>query len=396
MSGFTINFCPQCGTKLPERAKFCSECGLQLGQVSKTAAAPVKRALNAKHYVGIGLLTLAIWFPAWQLQQWQAGKRPTQPYQQEPQASNMEGNPLEHDPEIGKLEAAARQHPTDLQAQQALASALVGKLRESETPPNQLIFAAMEALSGVLKIKPEDPDALIAMADISFNQQVFGKAADYYSKYLGLEPHDNGARARYASSLSFAGKFDDALKELKFVLEKDPKNFNASAYLAITYAQMGKKNEAISAGEKALSLAPNEEARERFSQFLSEVKNASMPDQQEKSAGPAAKQPATQPAASSGPSAPPAAAGSAATVLGDFVKANPVAGPKFVESVDKGNGVIALYFRAFPMEGMPPFVKDKFVNGIKLKAMDLGVQTILFVDKDSGQEMVKTAVKGNS
>ena len=83
-------------------------------------------------------------------------------------------------------------------------------------------------------------------------------------------------------------------------------------------------------------------------------------------------------------------------MLGAFVKQNPVAGPKFVEAQDKGNGVIALYFREFPMQGMPPFVKDKFVNGIKLKAMDLGVQTLLFIDKDSGEEMVRAAVKGNS
>jgi tetratricopeptide (TPR) repeat protein len=248
----------------------------------------------------------------------------------------------------------------------------------------------------VLKLKPDDANALIAMADISFNQQVFNKAADYYARYLGVQPNDNDARARYASALSFSGKFDDAIKELKGVLKKDPKNFHASAYLAITYAQMGKQPEAITAGEQALTLAPNEEARARFTNFLDEVKRPTKPAAQGEPAPDAANVRGNTTAALSQGAAAASASGGAAEALANVVRANSVAGPKFVEAKDQGQGVIALYFREFPMEGMPPFVKDKFVNGIKLKAMDLNVSTLLFIDKDSGAEMVRTAVKGNS
>ena len=74
MSGITINFCPQCGNKLQERAKFCSECGLQLGDIARGAAtaAPVKRAMTSKQYAVIGLLALAIWVPVWMFQDWKA------------------------------------------------------------------------------------------------------------------------------------------------------------------------------------------------------------------------------------------------------------------------------------------------------------------------------------
>jgi hypothetical protein len=48
------------------------------------------------------------------------------------------------------------------------------------------------------------------------------------------------------------------------------------------------------------------------------------------------------------------------------------------------------------MDGMPQYVREKFVNGLKLKAMDLNVSTLLFIDKDTGAEMVRAAVKGNS
>lgn len=399
MTALSLNFCPHCGTKLPGQANFCPGCGGQLGDLaSASSGARSSRATSAfssKQYLAILLLAVAIWVPAWLIQDARGGKKPTEAFEQSTVAQSADLGA-----EIRALTTAANAAPKDYNAQQALAAALVNKLRQTDQPSNDVVFAAMEAVGNVLKLKPDDADALIAMADISFNQQVFSKAADYYARYLGVQPNDNDARARYASALSFSGKFDDAIKELRGVLKKDPKNFHASAYLAITYAQMGKQPEAISAGEQALTLAPNEEARARFTNFLDEVKRPA------KAASPEAQGAKTQPAPDAAnirgntsiPSQAAAVAatkGSAAEVLAEVVRANSVAGPKFVEAKDQGNGVVALYFREFPMEGMPPFVKDKFVNGIKLKAMDLDVSTLLFIDKDSGAEMVRAPVKGN-
>ncbi|NDC38256.1 MAG: zinc-ribbon domain-containing protein [Proteobacteria bacterium] len=397
MATIDLNFCPHCGAKLPGQANFCPGCGAQLGALASVAQGgqtvqPVS-SFTTKHYLIILLLAVGIWIPIWFIQDARSGKKPTQTFEQ---TSMAQTQPADLGADIQRLTTAAKAAPQDYEAQQALAAALVNKLQDSERPSNDLIFAAMEAVGNVLKLKPDDANALIAMADISFNQQVFNKAADYYARYLGVQPNDNDARARYASALSFSGKFDDAIKELKGVLKKDPKNFHASAYLAITYAQMGKQPEAITAGEQALTLAPNEEARARFTNFLDEVKRPAKPAAQGEPAPDAANVRGNTTAALSQSPAATGTSGNAAEVLANVVRANSVAGPKFVEAKDQGQGVIALYFKEFPMEGMPPFVKDKFVNGIKLKAMDLNVSTLLFIDKDSGTEMVRAAVKGNS
>jgi tetratricopeptide (TPR) repeat protein len=412
----TLNFCPNCGSKLPAQSKFCPQCGSQLnpasagtqnGGLSSTVAAAstthdanslvpsAKAGLTSKHYLAVLLLAVAIWFPAWMIQEWKAGVKPTKPFEQ---TTAIQSTPtLEQDPGLQAVFTAAKNAPDNLEAQQSLAAALVQKIRETETPSNDLIFSAMEALAGVLRLKPDEPNALIAMADISFNQQVFSKASEYYARYLALQPRDHDARARYASSLSFGAKFDDAIKELKAVLKEDPKNFHASAYLAITYAQMGKKADALSAAEVALPLAPNDEARARFSNFVQEVKKGAKdakPAVQESAAPSLDSSKDTQSISRS--TALAATAGNAVEVISSFIKGNSVAGRKFVEAKETTPGTVALYFKEFPMEGMPEYVRNKFVNSIKLKALDLGVQTLSFVDQDTGTEMVRAQVKGNS
>jgi tetratricopeptide (TPR) repeat protein len=394
MTAPTFNFCPHCGAKLAAAANFCSGCGAQMGALPAPSARSNSAgvSISSKQYLVILLVAVAIWLPAWWIQGARSGNKPTQPFEQTKAAQETQTAGL--GAAIEQLISAAKAAPNDFNAQQSLAAALVNKLRDQEQPSNEVIFATMEAIGNVLKIKPDEPNALIAMADISFNQQVFNKAADYYARYLGVQPEDHDARARYASALSFSGKSDDAIKELKSVLQKDPKNFNASAYLAITYAQMGKQTDALAAGEKALSLAPNDEARARFTNFLDEVKRpksaaAQAPAQDKENVRGTASAPSTS-LASSG------LGSSAAEALAAVVQANSVAGRKFVEAKDQGAGVIALYFREFPMDGMPQYVREKFVNGLKLKAMDLNVSTLLFIDKDTGAEMVRAAVKGNS
>lgn len=416
MTTLALNFCPNCGSKLPGQSKFCPQCGAQLNidtqpvssasavvaagsrdiaSSSASSARSAKFALTSKHYLAVVLLAVAIWFPAWLIQEWKAGNKPTKPFEQTTAAQSTPA--IEEDPGLKGLFTAAKNSPDNLDAQQTLAAALVQKIRETETPSNDLIFSAMEALASVLRLKPDEPNALIAMADISFNQQVFSKASEYYARYLALQPRDHDARARYASSLSFGAKFDDAIKELKAVLKEEPKNFHASAYLAITYAQMGKKADALSAAEIALPLAPNDEARARFSNFIQELKKDpkdSSPAAQESGAPSQASNRDNQSISRS--TALAATAGNAVEVISAFVKGNSVAGRKFVEAKETTPGTIALYFKEFPMEGMPEYVRNKFVNSIKLKAVDLGVQTLSFVDQDTGTEMVRAQVKGNS
>lgn len=347
-------FCAACGATLPAGAKFCPQCGTPAGRAKKP-----KTVIYPRHIVTV-LITAAIVFGfAWSTQRQLAGSKPTGHFQGASEAPSATLSP-----ELKKLIEAARSRPDDIAGWKILTGALVRELQSAERPSTEIIFESMDALTNVLRLEPKDPDALIAFADLSFNQQVFDKAIGLYERYLAVQPDDLSARGRYASSLAFVQRYPDAVKELQAVLKKDPANFHASAYLAITFAQMGNPTEALTAGERAMKLAPNDEAKARFADFMKTVKGNS----------------ATPPAPSNPANEPRVVA---------FLRNNPVAGPKFVRFEEDGKN-LKVFFKDFPMEQMPPFAKDKFLSGVKGAAAGLG--SITFIDVATGRELEKVTL----
>lgn len=300
----------------------------------------------------MAVFAAALYLFSWNAQSALAGKKPEKKFdvnahkQQQPHAKeNLAKQGEITDPELVALGKAAKEKPLDLALQKQYAGRLIEKIKTSEQLPPALIFETIDSLGTILKIDPNDRDALIAMADISFDQQAFSKASEFYKQYLELEKNDHNARARYASSLTFMGQFEEALSELNKVLKAEPENFHARAYMAITYAQMGKHPEAREMGQKALALAPSDEAKERFRQFLDSLDREA-----------------------AGSEAPKRGNLSHFDTIVETVKNNPVAGPKFVDHYISTSGDLVLLVRDFPMDKMPPFVKDKFLNGIKAVA----------------------------
>ena len=179
------------------------------------------------------------------------------------------------DENIIKLQDAVSKDENNLEGYRALSQALWGKLSDDAPPSQALALDILDSLSHVLRLAPDDDQALIMMANLSFNQKIFDKSADFYKRYLVINPEDSEARASYASSLTFLGKFDEAIKELDSVIAKKPDYFQAIAYKAIAFAQMGKPAEAVALGQKALALSPNEEAKARFAGFLDSLAKGS-------------------------------------------------------------------------------------------------------------------------
>jgi tetratricopeptide (TPR) repeat protein len=281
------------------------------------------------------------------------------------------------DPELEALRLDLERAPNDIGILRQMAAFLGDKLRNRPDAPSPLVFEAVDVLSRILTISPDDPDALLMMGDVSFDQKAFTKAVEFYERYLKLMPNDLGATARYASTLTFLGRYDDSIKQLDSVLVRDPNNFPAMAYLAITFAQKGDTSKARELGTKALQLAPSEEARARFSGFIQSL--------------------STQPeGVSQTPAQPQTAKSSTGGVesgISGFITAlknNPVAGPKFVRYDDSTSGEVKLVFRDFPMAQMPPFAKEKFFGGLKSGARAAGLKDgtmLVFVDDSSGAEM---------
>jgi len=384
-----IHFCHQCGVKVPEAARFCSGCGVRLEGAALDAGnagqAPARRRslrlapLTPKNLMVVVAAAAAVTGAGWYVKSNLAGTKPTVTYE-EVQAKNDSSR---NDPELKSLRQIAEKSPSDKQGWTALGEALLTQLQASDKPSQQLIFETIETLRKVLDIDATDQFALLNMADISMNQQVFDKAVDYYSKYLKAVPGDKLARARFASALAFTGKSDDAVNELNAVLKEEPTNFPALAYLAVTYAQMGQKPKALEVGARALTSAPSEEARARFSSFLDSVKNES----ETPVAAPDAK---TELAFAGAKETTPGLQG-----VEDFIRANEIAGPKFVRAAVV-DGIVALYFNEFPMDKMPPFVREKFSTSVteKVRSLVPNAVRVSFVDATSGVEMLSSPLNG--
>jgi tetratricopeptide (TPR) repeat protein len=164
--------------------------------------------------------------------------------------------------------------------------------------------------------------------------------------------------------LTFLGRFDDSVKELKSIIDKDPKSFHAHAYLSIALAEKGDKEGAKIYGEKAVALAPNEEAATRLREFLASILEKAGGKDQDKGE----------------------AKGAAIDDFYASLKANPVAGSHFVRGEIKDKTLI-LYFKDFPMKQMPPFAREKFLATIKSSLGASPITVIKFLDSDSGEEL---------
>lgn len=353
-----IKYCPGCAAPLQQPANFCAQCGFNLKNIVASTALPKKA------WVSIGIVSLALFGAVWFLQGTIIGNAPSQSHSF-PTASNNQDYVTD---EIRQYKETAERSPSDIKSLKLYATALWNKLTELNPPPQQLLFDVIEVLGNILKLDPNEPQALVMMANVSFNQKIFDKAADYYARYLALNKDDFEARASYASALTFLGQFDKALTELDGIIKKNPNYFQGIAYKAITLAQMGRNKEALELGSKALSLSPNDEARARFGGFLDSLKGSRGAD----SVAPMA--------------------GETSNPVDDFIKQHQIAGPKFVRSEISGT-LISVYFKNFPMAAMPEFVRDSFVSKTKAAASKIqSISEIRFIDEDSKEVMIHTKV----
>lgn len=261
------------------------------------------------------------------------------------------------DPVLDALRKAAETSPNEIAAWRALANTLKLKIQNSGGEDRGLILEAIDVYSNVLKLAPEDSEALLSLADLSFDERVFDKSKEFYVRYLTKNPDDHSARAKYGSTLTFLGELDQAEKELRTVIKKEPKSFHAHAYLAIALSEKGDLKEAKKIGDIALELAPKPEARERLAAFLQSLATPQDP----------------------------------LSLFYQKLKQNPVAGPKF-QGGELANKTLKLSFKDFPMSNMPPFAKEKFFNSIKQLMPKNTAAKVEFIDLETGKVMESLAL----
>jgi Flp pilus assembly protein TadD len=258
---------------------------------------------------------------------------------------------------IAKIEQKATANPADLAAWDQLGDVT---LRASAFDPSYYPRAA-DAYAHVLKLDPENLDALRGIGNIDFDQQKFDRAIAAYEHYLAKKPDDPDVRTDLATMYLSTDNADQAVVQYKKVLAAHPQFFEAAFNLGVAYGEMNKPADARSAFDAALKIAPDADARNRVNQMIASLN--SMP------AG------ATQNAAASGPPAPSISSGASG---GPVVAANtfqgameqmlrdlPVAGPKVQSLQWPSPTKTRVLMDNFPMDQMPPFAANKFMTDLK-------------------------------
>jgi tetratricopeptide (TPR) repeat protein len=457
-----MRFCPQCGAPLMAGAKFCVECGSALaaqasgaGETAGGGGARGRGTAITTAFMSV-FVTLAVVCLA--AAAWIYVRTPEAVREQVaavPPAANAPGagapgsnpgavapnnaapdqnavaNPAAGGGQNGSLPPG---HPTiELPTE---ARTFVDKIeREAIAKPDDVVAwnkfgavamrAAMfdqtyygkaeDAYGHVLKLDPENLDALRGIGDIDYDKQLYDEAIAAYEHYLKKKPDDPEVRTDLGTMYLYTGNADQAVVQYKKAIASKPGFFQAYYNMGIAYAQENKPGDGAAALKQALALAPDATARDQVKELIAKLNGAppaggskqvasaetpaAKPSPQ--ASAPAAKSTAANSSAAIAAKTSQSPAASAASGDADFhdsfeemVRGLPIAGPKVgsVQWPDKLKARVLM--DNFPMDQMPPFAKTKFISdlraGIESAKQDNDISSpveVNIVDSASGRVM---------
>jgi hypothetical protein len=419
-----VRFCPQCGAPLLAGAKFCVECGRALDTAASGAgesgrgrggANAGRNAVSMTFvFVFVALAVVGLAAAAWIYVKTPEVVReeiavaspvatapgaPASPGATAPNPSapdqNVTANPAAGGSQNGSLPEG---HPTiELPTE---ARSFVDKIeRDAIAKPKDVaawnkfgavsMRAAMfdqtyygkaeDAYGHVLKLEPDNLDALRGIGDIDYDKQHYDEAIAAYEHYLKKKSDDPEVRTDLGTMYLYTGNADQAIVQYKKAIAAKPGFFQAYYNMGIALAQENKPDDAGATLKQAMALAPDDTAREQVKELIAKLNGApaASPSMQAASAAtPAAGAAAKSPAAASSPAAVAKASASPAVspasaeddfhdAVEEMVRGLPIAGPK-VTTVEWPDKLKAKVFMAdFPMDQMPPFAKTKFLTDLK-------------------------------
>ena len=253
---------------------------------------------------------------------------------------------------ITQTEAKARANPRDLASWDRLGDVT---LRAAAFDPAYYAKAA-EAYAHVLKLDPDNLDALRGVGNIDFDQRKYDQAIAAYEHYLSKKPDDPDVRTDLGTMYLSTGAADQAVAQYRQVLASHPDFFEANYNLAIAYDEMNNSADARAALERALKVAPDAEARNRVNQMLAALKSAAAP--RTPAAGTAPTEQITK-----GGTVP--GAGTFRGAIEEMLRDLPIAGPKVASVQWPTASKARVLMDNFPMDQMPPFAQHKFISDLK-------------------------------
>jgi cytochrome c-type biogenesis protein CcmH/NrfG len=252
---------------------------------------------------------------------------------------------------IAQTQAKAQANPNDLATWNRLGDV---ELRAAMFDPAYYASAA-DAYAHVLKIDPDNLNALRGVGNIDFDQRKYDQAIAAYEHYLSRKPDDPDVRTDLGTMYLSSGVNDQAIVQYKRVLETHPRFFEAAFNLAVAYSETNNTGDTRAALQKALKIAPDANARDRVNKLLASLDNS----------GAGAQNPSSGANAPASQSANASDAGTYRGAMEQMLHDMPIAGPK-VQSVQwQSDTDLRVLMDNFPMDQMPPFAKAKFTSDLK-------------------------------
>ena len=363
-----MRFCPECGAPVVSGAKFCVECGQQLIPPppiaeARPAASSAPRSSISPAFIAVFLGIAIAGSAAVYLLRRNAREPAPAPIADSSATGSQQNLPPGH-PQI-ELPAEARKlidnmrrkaeaSPNDLALWNQYGDVL---FRASQFDPGYLP-GALEAYGHVLKLDPDNLDALRGVGNVNYDRGTYDQAIAAYEHYLKKNPGDPGVRTDLGTMYLYTGNADQALVQFKKVLAKKPDFFEAYFNMGMAYTRMGDKPAADAAFNNALKFAPDDQTRTHVKEAIARVTGAAAPPESQQAS-----------AADSGASAPAAANAAPANTfegaMENMLRGIRFMGPKVtsVEWPSKRKALVLL--DQFPMDQMPPFAKQKFLTDLK-------------------------------
>lgn len=359
----TARFCPQCGKPTIDGANFCTACGARLSLDGKNPASSEERVAPTRERTlptgarlsGPGLIVLSLYLavglglwvfvlktepaasPASGTTEGQATTGGSALPENHPQVSL----PEEVAARITALADQANAAPEDPQAWRRLAEV---QFRASQLDASYR-SAALASYRKLFELDPTDLDALRGLGNIYYDLEEYRRSIEFYERYLAIKPDDPSVHTDLGTMYLYTGQADRAVAAYRAVLAERPDFFQAHFNLGIAYQTKGLPELAAAALRKARSLTDNTDIHTRIDQLAARFSD-----------GPAAAADTPKPRSTGFRHA-----------VESLFRSHEMMGPKIVRIEWPADGEANIFFRNFPMAGMPRPVRDIFRERLRVQ-----------------------------
>ncbi len=360
-----IKFCPSCGEKRVANAAFCVACGHAFDSVKQRQS-----------YVWISALALSV--AAFAIIRYGVMK----PTAATPApAAAEEGH--SHDEPPALLALRERAASGEVAALMDLAEA---EIQQSKNDQHYLAMAA-QTLEKVVQAYPKHAYVLRLLGHLNYDMGAPQKAIDYYNRYLEIHPEDANVLTDMGTQYLALGQSQQAVLAYERALKAHPDFYYALFNLEKAWHELGDEAKAESYAAKA------REVEARSGKHL--APDIQLPRLPEGAPSAPAQSLAAGAAAPAGGYENLVANGVDYGPVKAFFSAHPIIGPKMTSfRVEAGKGIATL--SEFPMDRMPPAMKDQLANKINTMLQALDAKAVVEMrDAGNGRVMATYAGKPN-